>query len=150
MSPISSTTPSPPLRHASLLVVDDNDDDVELLRIALGRTGSALRLSVATNGEAALRRLTGGAGVSPPDLVLLDWKMPGISGADVLRAIREDPATRGLPVFVLSSSDSPEDLRVATALGASGYLPKPADMGGYMGLARALDEAWCGRAAPGR
>jgi CheY-like chemotaxis protein len=148
MCPSSSNDSSAHRRNATLLVIDDNDDDVELLRIALGRTGSALTLTVATNGEAALRGLAGGGDGGSPDVVLLDWKMPGISGAEVLEAIRHDPATRGLPVFVFSSSDSPEDLRVATELGATGYLPKPADMGGYVSLARALDEAWCGRAAP--
>ncbi|MDP2308351.1 MAG: response regulator [Pseudomonadota bacterium] len=131
-----------------LLVVDDNDDDVELLRIALKRTDSGLVLSVEKSGEAALRRLAAAVGAKLPDVVLLDWKMPGISGAEVLKAIREAPTTHHLPVVVLSSSEAPDDLRVATALGATGYLPKPADMGGYLALARSLDEAWCGATCP--
>lgn len=138
------TIPSTQVSTARLLVVDDSDDDVELLRIALARTRSRLRLSVATSGEAALRRL---GDETAPDLVLLDWNMPGLSGAEVLEAIRGNPATHHLPVFVFSSSESPEHRRLAIALGATGCLPKPADMGGYLGLARALDSAWCGTAA---
>ncbi|MDP2315475.1 MAG: response regulator [Pseudomonadota bacterium] len=136
--------PSP---SASFLVVDDNEDDIELLRIAMRRCGSACGISVATNGADAIRRL-GPGGDDRPDLVLLDWKMPGVSGAEVLRAIRENPAMRGLPVLVFSSSSAPDDIRAAHALGATGYLPKPADMSEYLRLAQALDDRWCRRGAP--
>ncbi len=99
------------------------------------------------SGEEALRRISDEA--DRPDVVLLDWKMPGTSGADVLRAIRQDPSMRGVPVFVCSATDSPTDIRTAHELGASGFLPKPADMSEYVRLARELASALC-RPVPSR
>lgn len=128
--------------------MDDSPDDVELLRIAFLRCASPVVVVAAMSGEEAIRRVA----CDPdgrPDVVLLDWKMPGTGGAEVLRAIRRDPATRDLPVFVCSATDSPTEIRAAIDLGATRFLAKPADMSEYVRLARDLAAVLC-RPGPSR
>jgi CheY-like chemotaxis protein len=110
-----------------LWVVDDNELDVELTLLALERCGVAAATQVARSGAEALRRLRGGPrqAVEPPALVLLDLKMPGLDGHDVLKAMRADDALRSVPVVMFSASAEPRDIARSYALGANGYAVKP-------------------------
>ncbi len=131
-------------RPARILVVDDNPDDLYLLQLAFCRAGSTCILTPVLGGEAAVRILdscdTGGM---RPDLVLVDWKMPVVSGGDVLRAIRGRASLCGLPVLVFSSSDDPIDVRAAYAAGATCYLTKPPGLYEYHTLVRDIEAFWC-------
>lgn len=118
------------MRALRILLVEDDDDHVFLIRRALADVeGVAVAIEVAGDGEQAIERLArsrfepGGR----PQLVLLDLKMPRMDGLEVLRQLRADEAARGLPVVVLTSSERPEDREEAVALGASWFVCKPTD-----------------------
>ncbi len=104
---------------ARILVVDDTPANVKLLVDVLSAKGYAV--SSAVNGEEALVRI----GVSPPDLVLLDIMMPGLSGYDVCRRIRANPATALLPVVLCTSLDPKQERINGIEAGADDFIPKP-------------------------
>jgi class 3 adenylate cyclase len=104
---------------ARILVVDDTPANVKLLVDVLSAKGYAV--SSAVNGEEALVRI----GVSPPDLVLLDIMMPGLSGYDVCRRIRANPATALLPVVLCTSLDPKQERVNGIEAGADDFIPKP-------------------------
>ncbi|AUX30849.1 MULTISPECIES: ATP-binding protein [Sorangium] len=106
-------------RHALVLLVDDDPSSLKLLSEALA--GQPLTLAVAIDGEMALRQIRR----EVPDLVLLDAVMPGLSGFEVCRRLKEDPATRGVPVlFMTVLSDTASRVR-GLELGAVDYVSKP-------------------------
>lgn len=102
-----------------ILVVDDAEDLVELLQYNLGRAGFAVR--TAANGRAALDEIAR----EIPDLVVLDLMMPGISGSEVLRRLRNEQATAQLPVIILTAKGEESDQIVGLTLGADDYVTKP-------------------------
>lgn len=100
------------------------EDDRFLRRAAeMGLRQHGFAVVTAVDGEEGLRR----ARTTLPDIVLLDLLMPRLSGLDVLRALKEDPATRSVPVLILSNSSREQDIEDVRALGAEGYWVK-ADM----------------------
>jgi class 3 adenylate cyclase/CheY-like chemotaxis protein len=104
---------------AKILVVDDTPANVKLLVDVLTVKGYAL--SSAVNGEEALLRIA----AEPPDLVLLDIMMPGLSGYDVCRKIRANPATALLPVVLCTSLDPKQERVNGIEAGADDFIPKP-------------------------
>lgn len=114
------------IRKPSLLVIDDNVDDIEIVRVALHSLGLEIQMHEALDGEMAIRLLKNAS--LRPDFVLLDLKLPGMSGIDVLRKIRSDEKFRKLPVFISSSSILDSDKSEAMAAGASGYIGKSFDI----------------------
>ena len=106
-----------------IFIVDDSPIDIELTTLALQATGLEIVVRSATDGKTALAMLRNGLGV--PALILLDLKMPGMSGIEVLRAIRADDRLRDLPVVVVTSSALESDRADAFAAGASDYMQKP-------------------------
>ena len=122
-NPAAPLPPDQAARSAAgtLLVVDDDADNRELLRRMLERQGYAV--TCAANGPECLERL----GRTQFDLVLLDVMMPGMSGFDVLSAIREDPALRPVPVIVISGLEESDAAIRCIQMGAEDYLPKPFD-----------------------
>ena len=106
-----------------IFIIDDSPTDIELTTIALEATGREILVRSATDGKSALAMLRNGLGV--PDLILLDLKMPGMSGIEVLREIRADDRLKELPVVVVTSSSLESDRAEAIAAGASGYIQKP-------------------------
>ena len=105
--------------------VDDNPDDLFLLRTAIEESGAAVDYRPISDSHGALSvlRALSGSG-QPPTLVLLDINMP-VNGLDILRAIRGDAHLAALPVAILSSSRRHEDEQAATALGVRACLVKP-------------------------
>ena len=106
-----------------ILIVDDSPTDEELTTIALEATGREISVCSAPDGQYALAMLRNGLGL--PALILLDMKMPGMSGIEVLREIRADDRLRELPVVVVTSSSLESDRSEAIAAGANGYIQKP-------------------------
>ena len=103
---------------------------------------------VASDGPQALEYLFGTgrhAGRDPrdvPALVLLDLKLPGLDGIDVLRRIRDDPRTRLVPVVILTSSSEEEDIVASLANGANSYVRKPVDFGHFIEQIQRLQVYW--------
>lgn len=116
-----------------ILLVEDNPADVELTLRALKRARLANPIHVVGDGAEALDYLLGPgasgdlAGANPPKVVFLDLKLPKVSGLDVLRRIKSEPATKAIPVVVLSSSREEPDIKAAYALGVNSYIVKPVD-----------------------
>lgn len=130
----------------SILLVEDNQDDVDLTLRAFRKHNLSNRIEVARDGDEALKRLFGSAqGGEPPPLpqfVLLDLKLPKVNGLDVLARIRGEQSTRLLPVVVLTSSAEDSDLRRAYDLGANSYVRKPVDYEEFSQAVRQLGLYW--------
>jgi two-component system phosphate regulon response regulator PhoB len=106
--------------HATILVVDDERDLLDSLRFALEREG--FTTLTAANGTAALSLMNHSP---PPDLVLLDWMLPDMSGTEVCRTIRTTERTRATPVIMVSARGEEIDRVVGFELGADDYVTKP-------------------------
>jgi two-component system, response regulator len=121
-------------RH-DVLYVEDNPDDVELTIRAFQRHTLANAIHVARDGAEALDALFGPAGADPvelPCVVLLDLKLPKVSGLEVLARIRADERTRSLPVVIVTSSKEEPDIQKAYELGVNSYIVKPVDFESFM------------------
>lgn len=132
----------------TILLVEDNPDDVELTMLAFRRSRMANEILVAWNGEEALDYLFGTgayAGRDPanaPALVLLDLKLPGLGGLDVLRRIRERTETKRIPVVILTTSDDEADVITGYNLGVNSYIRKPVDFSSFVGVVDQLGLYW--------
>lgn len=102
-----------------IFVIEDDEDILEMIIYNLEKDG--YRVSAAHNGLAALETL----GSSLPDLVVLDIMLPGMDGFEVLKALRDEPATENLPVIMLTARSSEADKVVGLELGADDYITKP-------------------------
>ncbi len=133
-----------------VLYVEDEDSDRLLMQLAFERTGLAPELRMVSDGQAAIDYLSGAGaygerGEYPlPAVVLLDLNLPEVHGFEVLKWIRGQPAHRGLPVVVFTSSPREEDRRQAELLGATEFLQKPGVPGGFEAVARKLHKEWVG------
>ena len=131
-----------------ILLVEDNPDDAELTRIAFEEAGSPHRLHVVLDGVEALDYLFlrgRHAARQPavlPAMVLLDLNLPRLDGREVLQALRADPATRTLPVVVLTTSAEPLDVDDVYALGADSYIQKPVEFERFVETVRQIDAHW--------
>jgi CheY-like chemotaxis protein len=121
----------------SLLLVEDSETDVFIIREVLDKAGLRYKLQLASDGEEALRLLldeTKGC----PDIVVLDLNIPKISGFEVLRKVRASERCRNVPVLVVTSSSSNADRRATSELGATAYFTKPTSLDEYYQLGRVL------------
>lgn len=123
-----------------IMLVEDIRADAILLREALIDEGLGDDLVVASDGAEALAALRGGETL--PQLVLLDLNLPRVDGRDVLEGIRADPRLASLPVVVLSTSNSPADVRFAYSHNANAYVRKPNGFEALRGVARAIRDFW--------
>lgn len=128
----------------NILVVDDNPGDVNLLKEAFRELNSRAIISVASDGEECLRLLLSAENspASYPDLIFLDLNLPTVSGYDVLRHIKSDARTRHIPVIVLSSSRTEEEIERAYGEYANAYVQKPGTMTDLLIAARGLKSFW--------
>ena len=128
--------------ESRILHVEDNPDDVVLIDVACRRAGIRTRLEVAADGDQAIAALQNGSGNNPPDCVLLDFKLHGKSGLEVLAWIRSQPRLKRLPVIFLTSSCQPADVNRAYDLGANSFLVKPSDLPALVELVKTIDHYW--------
>jgi two-component system response regulator len=130
----------------TILLVEDNPNDEELTLRALRKHDLAHRVVVARDGVDALDHLLGrGAQAGQalvPELVLLDLKLPKIDGLSVLAEMRANPATRLVPVVVLTSSVEDRDRLAAYDRGANSYVRKPIDFVEFAEVIKQLGRYW--------
>ncbi len=123
-----------------VLLVEDNPDDEALIKRALQNSRDLFEVVTAPDGVKALDYLFGSDRGKTPSMILLDLKLPKLSGLEVLERIRADERTKFLPVIIFSSSDEERDMRESYRLGANSYVCKPvnfnefADAVGQLGL----------------
>lgn len=123
---------SPAAARPTILVVEDEAPLLTLLRYNLEKQG--FQVEEATDGQEALLRVA----EARPDLILLDWMLPAMSGIEVCRQIRRRPATRDLPIIMVTARTEDQDAVRALDLGADDYITKPFAMEGLMARVRAL------------
>ncbi len=102
-----------------ILVVEDEEDILELVRFNLDREG--YQVVRTTSGEQALKT----ARAEPPDLILLDLMLPGINGLDVAKVLKNEKTTRGIPIVMLTAKGEEADIVTGLELGADDYITKP-------------------------
>lgn len=132
----------------TILLVDDNDDDLYALRRAVKKAGIVNPQQVVTDGQQAIDYLAGTGRFADraqfplPFLVFLDLKMPLRGGFEVLTWIREQPALASIVVVVLTGSDETKDHQRAYALGARSYLVKPPQPADLLSIMESMESFW--------
>lgn len=132
----------------TLLLVEDNPDDEELILLALREQNIANDIAVARDGVEALDylfstgRFAQTSPSEPPVLLLLDLKLPKLSGFDVLQRMRADERTRLLPVVVLTSSGEEQDITKCYELGVNSFVRKPIEFAEFQKVVRELGVYW--------
>ena len=118
-------------KPSNILLVEDEEAHAELTKRAIRKAGNANRVDIVSNGEQALDYLYNREPYADkekhpvPGLILLDIKLPGIDGIDVLKAIKEDPDLKRIPVIMLTTSEREEDIVRSYEHYANSYLTKP-------------------------
>jgi CheY-like chemotaxis protein len=134
--------------NKSILLVEDNPEDVRLTRRAFKRNNISNELVVLTDGVDALDYLIKASGVetgqpgSLPAVILLDLKLPRMDGLELLREIRAHQRLKRLPVVILTSSMEQPDILKSYDLGANSYIRKPVDFEQFMEAVRNLGLYW--------
>jgi CheY-like chemotaxis protein len=134
---------TPNAAPVEILLVEDDPGDVLITREAIESSKVANRLSVVSNGEEALQFLQregSFADAARPGLILLDLNLPRLDGREVLARVKADPDLRRIPVVVLTTSSSDEDIVRSYDLHANAYVTKPVDFDQFMSVVRQIDE----------
>ncbi|MES2692887.1 MAG: response regulator [Verrucomicrobiota bacterium] len=135
-------------RSTVILHVENDPDDIFLTQRAFKKAGCEHPINAVENGEQGVAYLRGQERFSNradyplPAVILLDWNMPLMSGAEFLRWIRSEAALKRLPVVVLTSSNNDADMREAYELGANGYIVKPGTQESFQEMARIFAQYW--------
>lgn len=133
---------------AHILVVEDNRMDVELTLDGFREAKLLNTIHVASNGQEALDYLFGRGQYADrnafplPNLILLDLKLPGIDGFEVLQQVKSTPILKRLPIVILTSSKEEGDRALSYDCGANSYLVKPVSFEGFMGVVRQIEGYW--------
>src|SRR4051812_3742140 len=129
-------------QRINLLLVEDDDLDVMNVHRALAQAPEIASITVARDGVEALKLLRGGELGIDRLVVLVDLRMPRMSGLDLLKELRADTRLKRLPTVVLTTSDDPHDRDAAFCLGAAGYFVKPAAPGRFRQIMDAMRSYW--------
>jgi len=124
----------------TILIVDDNPDDIEIAKRILAKSRSDIRVEEVSCGEAALALLHDGG--ERPSLMLLDLKMPGMNGIDTLRKIREDDRLKDIPVIMLTTSSLESDRKEAFEAGADAFFHKAFDINQFSDDIKCILDRW--------
>jgi two-component system, response regulator len=136
------------VQAVDILLVEDNPQDAELTVRALRKKNLANRLVVVEDGAEALDflfcrgKFSNRAPGNSPQVVLLDLKLPKVSGLEVLKTLKQDDRTRALPVVIVTSSREDPDIKAAYALGANSYVVKPVDFDAFAEAVSCLGLYW--------
>jgi two-component system, chemotaxis family, response regulator Rcp1 len=129
-------------RPFDVLLVEDNPTDVRLTVEALREASSCYRLHVAADGEQAMAYLKERGRAGQPDLVLLDLNLPRKDGREVLQEMKADASLRHIPVVVLTTSSSDQDIAHCYRQRANAYITKPSDLDDFFEVVKVIDRFW--------
>ncbi len=138
------------MNNKLILVVEDNPDHLELTVLTLEDHGVSAEIAVARDGAQALEFLFGQGSHAgrdthkQPAFILLDMKLPKLSGLDVLRSVRANPLTALVPVIMLTSSSERSDMVACYQNGANGFVRKPVDFAEFTEKLNRLQAYWLG------
>ena len=134
------------IEDTKILLVEDNPDDVELTLLAFKKYNLSNEIVVARDGQEALDILFPSEEESKksklPDIILLDLKLPKVSGLEVLKKIKTHPETRIIPVIVLTTSNEDRDMRDSYRLGVNSYIRKPVKFDKFVEVVKQLGLYW--------
>jgi CheY-like chemotaxis protein len=138
-----------------VLLVEDDADHAELVRRGFAGQRTAVDLAVCSDAESALEHLRGAgrdgrSGGSVPQLILLDLRLPRMTGLQLLRELKSVPALSTVPCVVLTTSEAEADVTRAHELDVSGYLVKPADHERFAQLIAEVERYWSERSGSGQ
>jgi CheY-like chemotaxis protein len=136
-------------RSLQILLVEDNEGDVRLIKEAFNESKIDKSFSVARDGEDALNYLyKRGKYIEclKPDIILLDINLPKKNGFEVLEQIKNDPDLRRIPVIMLSSSSSEDHITRSYDLRANCYVTKPVDFDEYLSVVKIIEDFWFDKA----
>jgi CheY-like chemotaxis protein len=128
-----------------VLLIEDSPGDVRLTREAFRDAKMLINLHVAADGVEAMEflRHSGIYSYAPrPDIILLDLNLPRKDGREVLADIKESAELRSIPVVVLTTSSSDENIHKCYSLHANCYITKPVDLDGFLNVIRSIDRFW--------
>src|SRR5687768_2410763 len=131
-----------------ILLAEDNENDVELVTMALKKTGLTNPIHICRDGEEVVAYLKGEGAYADcqqypfPRLLILDLKMPKLNGLEVLRWVRDNPDCSVIPTIILSTSILEADVQEAYELGANAYLSKPSEFSQLQVLFKDLFAFW--------
>lgn len=140
-----------PKRNYRILLVDDNKTYVELIRAAMQEGDLSLDIRITTSGLEALTLLQKEANIENarlPDLIVLDLRMLGMDGLEVLASIKADSRLRVIPVVILTSSSLEEDVQRSYELGANSYVGKPAQGEDFVEKMQSISRYWTAMNVP--
>jgi CheY-like chemotaxis protein len=132
-----------PNAHIDLLLVEDDPGDAVMTQEALSNAKVLHNLHVVDNGEAAisfLRQEAPYADAPRPDLIFLDLNLPRVDGREVLAFVKGDASLRRIPLVVLTTSDSEDDIATSYDLQANAFVTKPVDFSSFLSAVRQVDE----------
>ena len=134
------------IEDTKILLVEDNPDDIELTLLAFKQYNFSNEIVVARDGQEVLDILFPSKEKSEkiklPDIILLDLKLPKVSGLDVLKEIKTHPETRTIPVIVLTTSNEDRDMRDSYRLGVNSYIRKPVKFDKFVEVVKQLGLYW--------
>lgn len=128
----------------SILLVEDNSSDIELIKRAIQNADANVQLELARDGDQALACVKSWeAGTPAPIVVLLDLQLPGVDGLQVLRALKTHPLFKTIPVVVLSARGEGRQLDEAYRLGANSYVHKSVEYDEFAKAVLLIRRYWC-------
>lgn len=133
------------LKHIEILLVEDDEGDVLLTKRALASGKIFNSLNVAKDGVEAmefLRQEGSNAEAPRPDLIMLDLNMPRMDGRETLAQIKQDESLKTIPVVVLTTSDSDQDILQSYDLQANCFITKPVDLKQFVDVISAVENFW--------
>lgn len=138
---------TPASQPLSILLVDDSEDDVLMAQKVFAKLNLPHKLAIAMNAAQALEYLNCSGKYSArkpvaPDLLLLDINMPGMDGLQLLKTIKADKKLRSIPVIMLTTSASREDIRKSFESGAASFITKPNSFEDYRDLMAQFSKYW--------
>ena len=144
MHPVFVSTDSLPYMDGSIVLIEDQPYDAELTLRALRGLGVDEQVTHVRDGAEALTYLLdeNDPESPPPKLILLDLKLPKVSGIEVLEALKSDERTKCIPVIALSSSQEQQDVERCYALGVNSYVVKPVDFTDFTNTVQQIGRYW--------
>ena len=129
----------------TILLVEDNPDDAELVKIAMDEAKLGAKLDLVTDGAMALQYVRGEGdyvGIPHPHLILLDLNLPGVDGREVLHTIKSDPKLCTIPIIVMSTSVDDKDIDGTYRMHANAFVTKPPDFDSLIRFLEAIRDFW--------